>query len=102
MTDTGMEPSSHRHSWFFFSSRRRHTRLQGDWSSDVCSSDLSSLIGGVAVDAYDRRMILFASQIVPGIGSLAMLAAIATDHVSLELIYALVLEIGRASCRERV
>src|ERR1039457_6166501 len=25
----------------FFSSRRRHTRLQGDWSSDVCSSDLS-------------------------------------------------------------
>src|SRR6516162_6600776 len=22
---------------FFFSSRRRHTRLQGDWSSDVCS-----------------------------------------------------------------
>src|SRR5688500_12209228 len=25
---------------FLFSSRRRHTRLQGDWSSDVCSSDL--------------------------------------------------------------
>src|SRR5256885_5291513 len=29
--------------FFFFSSRRRHTRLQGDWSSDVCSSDL---VGG--------------------------------------------------------
>src|SRR2546426_8786735 len=29
---------------FFFSSRRRHTRLQGDWSSDVCSSDLSALV----------------------------------------------------------
>src|SRR5688500_20158201 len=29
---------------FFFSSRRRHTRLQGDWSSDVCSSDLHSQI----------------------------------------------------------
>src|SRR5688500_20176970 len=28
--------------FFFFSSRRRHTRLQGDWSSDVCSSDLLS------------------------------------------------------------
>src|SRR5256885_4625282 len=28
------------HRSFFFSSRRRHTRLQGDWSSDVCSSDL--------------------------------------------------------------
>src|SRR5256885_11106509 len=27
---------------FFFSSRRRHTRLQGDWSSDVCSSDLKT------------------------------------------------------------
>src|SRR5256885_2626967 len=27
---------------FFFSSRRRHTRLQGDWSSDVCSSDLQA------------------------------------------------------------
>src|SRR5256885_7388889 len=27
---------------FFFSSRRRHTRLQGDWSSDVCSSDLTT------------------------------------------------------------
>src|SRR5256885_15396362 len=27
---------------FFFSSRRRHTRLQGDWSSDVCSSDLGT------------------------------------------------------------
>src|SRR5256885_5227477 len=33
--------SSHFNScFFFFSSRRRHTRLQGDWSSDVCSSDL--------------------------------------------------------------
>src|SRR5688500_19296003 len=29
-----------RRSSFFFSSRRRHTRLQGNWSSDVCSSDL--------------------------------------------------------------
>src|SRR5437762_9347145 len=27
-------------SFFFFSSRRRHTRYIGDWSSDVCSSDL--------------------------------------------------------------
>ena len=26
--------------FFFFSSRRRHTRWSGDWSSDVCSSDL--------------------------------------------------------------
>src|SRR5438876_11663343 len=27
--------------FFFFSSRRRHTRWTGDWSSDVCSSDLA-------------------------------------------------------------
>src|SRR5256885_10964254 len=33
---------------FFFSSRRRHTRLQGDWSSDVCSSDLGGVAGALA------------------------------------------------------
>src|SRR5690625_6556145 len=32
---------------FFFSSRRRHTRWPRDWSSDVCSSDLSINISGV-------------------------------------------------------
>src|SRR5207248_3692509 len=30
--------------FFFFSSRRRHTRSYGDWSSDVCSSDLSGAV----------------------------------------------------------
>src|SRR5438045_9478151 len=30
--------------FFFFSSRRRHTRCLSDWSSDVCSSDLSSAV----------------------------------------------------------
>src|SRR5690242_21616740 len=34
---------------FFFSSRRRHTRLTCDWSSDVCSSDLRSTIFGVSL-----------------------------------------------------
>src|SRR5437764_14588221 len=29
---------------FFFSSRRRHTRYIGDWSSDVCSSDLMAIL----------------------------------------------------------
>src|SRR6266542_4826179 len=32
-------------SFFFFSSRRRHTRCYRDWSSDVCSSDLGSRSG---------------------------------------------------------
>src|SRR2546429_4199944 len=38
-----------RNVFFFFSSRRRHTRCSRDWSSDVCSSDLSgrsSALGG--------------------------------------------------------
>src|SRR2546430_2946100 len=33
---------------FFFSSRRRHTRFDCDWSSDVCSSDLHSFGGLIA------------------------------------------------------
>src|SRR5437899_11023279 len=33
--------------FFFFSSRRRHTRCLSDWSSDVCSSDLGELSGGM-------------------------------------------------------
>src|SRR5262249_58606567 len=36
---------------FFFSSRRRHTRLVSDWSSDVCSSDLAALRSGNAAVA---------------------------------------------------
>src|SRR5256885_3772212 len=47
---------------FFFSSRRRHTRLQGDWSSDVCSSDLDLADEDVAgldlgADAHDARLV---------------------------------------------
>src|SRR2546422_4177052 len=34
--------------YFFFSSRRRHTRCSRDWSSDVCSSDLNALFVGLA------------------------------------------------------
>src|SRR5690348_17370721 len=37
---------------FFFSSRRRHTRWTGDWSSDVCSSDLYYR-GTLGNGAYD-------------------------------------------------
>src|ERR1022692_2194954 len=46
-------------SFFFFSSRRRHTRLQGDWSSDVCSSDLShenSSLNNVYCFSCDRSI----------------------------------------------
>jgi MFS family permease len=64
------------------------------------SALLSSLIGGVVVDAYDRRIVLFISQTVPGLASLGMLAAMATDHVSLVLIYGLVLVTEVASSFE--
>src|SRR5947199_687357 len=32
---------------FFFSSRRRHTRCLSDWSSDVCSSDLGTIVADI-------------------------------------------------------
>src|SRR5262249_56463656 len=65
---------------FFFSSRRRHTRLVSDWSSDVCSSDLVhaqpdtflKLRGTVALmyylanDTPQRRALLKALGFAPG------------------------------------
>src|SRR5205809_408700 len=41
--------------FFFFSSRRRHTRCSRDWSSDVCSSDLSSPWNHFLDDQVFRR-----------------------------------------------
>src|SRR5260221_9914995 len=45
------EPISAVLAYFFFSSRRRHTRSLCDWSSDVCSSDLSTNSPMAADDA---------------------------------------------------
>src|SRR3989454_4893281 len=42
--------------FFFFSSRRRHTRLQGDWSSDVCSSDLPQRLGHAVGEEADDAL----------------------------------------------
>src|SRR5256886_6549002 len=48
---------------FFFSSRRRHTRFDCDWSSDVCSSDLENNggyqalnIGNSSYGKFDKRI----------------------------------------------
>src|SRR3990167_9190947 len=41
----------------FFSSRRRHTRFDCDWSSDVCSSDLLTLFGKLK-----KHLFFFAAQ----------------------------------------
>src|SRR5205085_8460212 len=39
---------------FFFSSRRRHTRFDCDWSSDVCSSDLFAYAANKAIIGAER------------------------------------------------
>src|SRR2546426_5207129 len=54
---------------FFFSSRRRHTRLQGDWSSDVCSSDLLSSLPHLP---SSMRAALLSSQYELLIGSVVV------------------------------
>jgi MFS family permease len=64
------------------------------------SACVTSVVGGAIVDTYDRRRILLIAELVPGLASLAMLAALATEHVSLQLIYALVLITGVASSLE--
>src|SRR5256885_3166114 len=52
---------------FFFSSRRRHTRLQGDWSSDVCSSDLCFGGSRPAAHAVSLRGLELLRKARPGI-----------------------------------
>src|SRR5216683_6431437 len=41
---------------FFFSSRRRHTRSDRDWSSDVCSSDLAGRSNGTGFPASEHEL----------------------------------------------
>src|SRR3712207_9576659 len=54
--------------FFFFSSRRRHTRYWRDWSSDVCSSDLKGFefIGYFGSIANDYNVRLFGVNIFLG------------------------------------
>src|SRR5205085_6128121 len=94
---------------FFFSSRRRHTRFDCDWSSDVCSSDL-------AYKENARRTGRFAKLMVGARGFEPPTPRSRTE-CSTRLSHAptkreprlyhrfngfKVQEIGRASCRERV
>src|SRR5688500_20311103 len=75
---------------FFLASRRGHTRLQGDWSSDVCSSDLALQVGrsrlGVAI-RIELRGVRLAQEVVVVVELLGL-----AEYGR---------EIGRASCRER-
>src|SRR5205807_3168317 len=93
-----------------FSSRRRHTRLQGDWSSDVCSSDLPS-----RADAWIVRRALASAgggwayhtgrRALHRHKSLGDEPACRAVRLSLDRSarshHRRAVEIGRASCRER-
>src|SRR5258707_10288832 len=64
--------------FFFFSSRRRHTRYWRDWSSDVCSSDLEF----VQADPDPAAMLADADAALV-IGDVALRIAIAAEaHVT--------------------
>src|SRR5260370_6494566 len=61
--------------FFFFSSRRRHTRFKCDWSSDVCSSDLyagqgvgnAELGGDLAPEIDDDDVMMITGPIEAGV-----------------------------------
>src|SRR4051812_49580322 len=79
-------------SFFFFSSRRRHTRLTCDWSSDVCSSDLAFM----RADGQEVRLNVLrdgARRQIP-VRWEPREVRFRTGRIRDE--------IGRASCRERV
>src|SRR5205085_6922872 len=89
--------------YFFFSSRRRHTRFDCDWSSDVCSSDLidavepreADCLEHVAGTRRDGR-----AKAKKGIGAVGERGRDFAGNR--ENLPPFLKEIGRASCRERV
>src|SRR5256885_13135829 len=85
---------------FFFSSRRRHTRLQGDWSSDVCSSDLKE-IGARLSNPGPFTDVVALARLDTRLELMAPLRARYERQVATALA-ALDRKIGRASCRGRV
>src|SRR5205807_6226286 len=53
--------------FLFFSSRRRHTRLQGDWSSDVCLSDLGEPLDSMGRTADGAFLIDLSATLTAGL-----------------------------------
>src|SRR2546430_3902470 len=88
---------------FFFSSRRRHTRFDCDWSSDVCSSDLFAQGISLSKDWFDDQMHGVWSNDVK---EMSRKALVTQDFHAMGLwrnsFTTQLTEIGRASCRERV
>src|SRR3712207_8358210 len=86
---------------FFFSSRRRHTRYWRDWSSDVCSSDLTPARRDRRGGA--RRLDLFDQRVDAVVGERrGLLQRVGARREIAVLVVGVGLQIGRASCRERV
>src|SRR2546430_9615557 len=88
---------------FFFSSRRRHTRFDCDWSSDVCSSDLFAALEGPEAGTYFRGR----GRFVHGRATIEVPEAfqMTTEEEGLTVHLTPIgglAKIGRASCRERV
>src|SRR2546430_3669891 len=79
---------------FFFSSRRRHTRFDCDWSSDVCSSDLFPL-GSSARQTCART----AAQLFFATARTDLLARAAHHHAEMKGIYRCWAEIDRSALR---
>src|SRR2546422_538968 len=65
--------------FFFFSSRRRHTRCSRDWSSDVCSSDLWISSAGTYLTEFERAFARYCGA-AEGIGTTSGTTAL---HVAL-------------------
>src|SRR5205809_7409189 len=87
--------------FFFFSSRRRHTRCSRDWSSDVCSSDLhAAMLRRLGAEPVEVRL----PEQLRGLDGLIVPGGESTTITRLMRLYGLdgALQIGRASCRERV
>src|SRR5256885_3856142 len=87
--------------FFFFSSRRRHTRLQGDWSSVVCSSDLVEIGCGGGRSCVPYFFADAPSQPVVFKVDLFWRDAGVRGEPN-QTVLGVPSEIGRASCRERV
>src|SRR2546421_5298821 len=86
---------------FFFSSRRRHTRSDRDWSSDVCSSDLHDVPPGKLCSTVTTSLGPVVVTVTPPSKASAA-EEFPGGHRATIGGESSVPEIGRASCRERV
>src|SRR5260370_23608426 len=88
--------------FFFFSSRRRHTRFKCDWSSDVCSSDLGTTSLTFVAATYFRQAHRLTCSEIRGRNKRQRCSAGISADGSISSTRGTSDQIGRASCRERV